>query len=693
MAVLSGFEYDIFISYRHNDNLDGWVMDFVQNLEKELRSTLKDTLTIYFDKNPHDGLLETHNVDKSLEGKLKCLIFIPIISQTYCDTKSFAWQHEFVAFNKLAKEDQFGRDIKLSNGNVASRILPIKIHDLDEEDKTLLENELGGALRAIEFIFKSAGVNRPLTLGDNPDKNLNKTFYKDQVNKVANAVKEIITALKNSTTTPTQSTDYRSPVTDHHLKPKRNKILIASLLFVLIATVGFFLYQQPGNKEQPTQLDKSIAVLPFTDMSPSHDQEYFGDGMAEEIINVLAQSEGLKVIARSSSFQFKGKNEDLRTIGKMLDVATILEGSIRKSADEIRVTAQLIKTSDGAHLWSKTFDRSPKDIFAVQDEIAKAVASALKTALTEGATTATKIEWKGEAQKEYQLGWDYFGRSDAGDYEIAYPHFKKSVMLDSSSAIVYPFLFITSSSLANEPNPKKYLDKALAMNPQLPEALIYHSFWYMFQYDFVRAQEEMNKALKYGPHNAIVLRTACRVMSVLGRHEEAIKLGEEAVSVDPLLTFSHINLSYAYGRAGRYDEAIKTLKRARELNRRTDDLLVVYYILNNQLNEAIEENEKLTGNQNEYQEILIEAKRKDFVKANQLLKAFTKKGGAGYYQWHCAQASAFVGNKDMAFEWLEQCFQDKEPWLTWIKYNPLFNSLHADPRFAAFLKKMNFPEE
>ena len=107
-STIAGYEYDIFISYRHNDNLDGWVTDFVQNLEKELKSTLKDPVSVYFDTNPRDGLLETYNVDKSLEGKLKCLIFIPILSQTYCDPKSFAWQHEFVAFNKMAKEDQFG---------------------------------------------------------------------------------------------------------------------------------------------------------------------------------------------------------------------------------------------------------------------------------------------------------------------------------------------------------------------------------------------------------------------------------------------------------------------------------------------------------------------------------------------------------------------------------------------------------
>src|SRR5450759_5663549 len=145
MASLEpGYEYDIFISYHQKDNkYDGWVTEFVDNLKRELEATFKEDVSVYLDINPHDGLLETHDVNASLKEKLKCLIFIPIISQTYCDLKSFAWQHELVAFNKLAKEDQFGRDIRLTSGNVTSRILPVKIHDLDEEDKTLLENELG----------------------------------------------------------------------------------------------------------------------------------------------------------------------------------------------------------------------------------------------------------------------------------------------------------------------------------------------------------------------------------------------------------------------------------------------------------------------------------------------------------------------------------------------------------------------
>jgi len=182
-SLIHGFEYDIFISYRQKDNKgDKWVSEFVESLKTELESTFKDEISVYFDINPHDGLLETHDVGASLKEKLKCLVFIPVISQTYCDSRSFAWQYEFAAFNKMAKEDPFGRDIRLSGGNVASRILPVKIHDLDTEDQALLENELGSVLRCLEFIYKSPGVNRPLRASeDHPQDNLNKTYYRDQI--------------------------------------------------------------------------------------------------------------------------------------------------------------------------------------------------------------------------------------------------------------------------------------------------------------------------------------------------------------------------------------------------------------------------------------------------------------------------------------------------------------------------------
>lgn len=194
-AILPGFEYDIFISYRHNDNRSGWVTEFVNALKEELAATIKEPVSVYFDSNPHDGLLETHNVNKSLEGKLKCLIFIPIVSHTYCDPKSFAWNNEFLVFCKMAKVDKIGFDVRLPNRNVTNRILPVQIHDLDSKDQALFKKESGEMLRSIDFIFKSQGVNRPLTPQDSRSDNLNRTFYRDQINKTANAIEQIILAL------------------------------------------------------------------------------------------------------------------------------------------------------------------------------------------------------------------------------------------------------------------------------------------------------------------------------------------------------------------------------------------------------------------------------------------------------------------------------------------------------------------
>jgi hypothetical protein len=197
-SLVPGYEYDIFISYRQKDNKgDRWVSEFVDALKTELESTFKEEISVYFDINPHDGLLETHDVDASLKNKLKCLIFIPIISRTYCDPKSFAWEHEFKAFVDQAFHDQFGLKVKLLNGNVASRVFPVRIHDLDTDDMKLLEGVTGSVMRTIDFVFKTtSGVNRPLKAKeDHPNDNLNKTFYQDQINKVSLAIRDIISEI------------------------------------------------------------------------------------------------------------------------------------------------------------------------------------------------------------------------------------------------------------------------------------------------------------------------------------------------------------------------------------------------------------------------------------------------------------------------------------------------------------------
>ncbi len=176
-SLLPDFEYDVFISYRHKDNKGAcWVTEFVNALKTELGATFKEEVSIYFDENPHDGLLETHQVDETLRLKLKCLVFIPIISQTYCDPGSFAWKHEFLAFKAQSSEDRFGLKVKLPNGNVASRILPVRIHELDGADRQLLENQIG-PLRSVDFIYQGPGVNRPLGPADAAEKNFKTGFH------------------------------------------------------------------------------------------------------------------------------------------------------------------------------------------------------------------------------------------------------------------------------------------------------------------------------------------------------------------------------------------------------------------------------------------------------------------------------------------------------------------------------------
>jgi hypothetical protein len=197
-SILSGYQYDIFVSYRHNDNkYDGWVTEFVEKLKQELDATLKDKLTVYFDKNPQEGLLETHQVHESLKGKIKSLIFIPIISQTYCDTASFAWKDEFLTFLNEADRDSIGKTIRTASGNVINRVLPVKIHEIESDDVRLLERELGGIMRSIDFIYQDAGVNRPLRSKDDDLSGAQtRLLFRNQINKLANSIKEVISGIK-----------------------------------------------------------------------------------------------------------------------------------------------------------------------------------------------------------------------------------------------------------------------------------------------------------------------------------------------------------------------------------------------------------------------------------------------------------------------------------------------------------------
>jgi len=699
-SLVPSFEFDIFISYRQNDNRSGWVTELVHSLQDELLTTIKVPVSVYFDANPQTGLRETDNVDKSLEGKLKCLIFIPIISQTYCDPKSFAWQSEFCAFNRMAREDQLGRDIKLGNGNVASRILPIKIHDLDDEDKALLENELGGVLRAVEFIFKTPGVNRPLrAFEDHPQDNLNKTFYRDQLNKVANAVKEIISSIQHPGFHPQPATQTQIPKT---LRPgKKSIVLIAVPLLLLF--VGYLLYSRLSLSVN-TSGDKSIAVLSFIDLSPGKDQEYLGDGMAEEILNALTKIKGLKVIGRTSSFSFKGKDVNLKTIGETLGATTILEGSIQKSGNKIRVTAQLINVNDEVHIWSERYDSELEDIFAVQDDIAEKIVEKLRgTFLSKGEENKTKARSENIQAYEMFLKARHFRVKGVEWLSTAIDYYKKAIALDPSFAQAYAELaavYWNSGYLGiadqNESFTKaeEAATKAITLDESSYDGYNMLSFLNLTKdWDWQSALKNYKTAVSLGLPLPDKWHAYYECW-LYGSNDQIIREAELLVANDPLSVDALVHLSRIYFYAKRYDDVFANAKKTLEISPNQSSILRQVgesYLFSSRPEMALSYFEKLMTIDARYvPHDLIAAHIKLGHKEIARVKFNEAKDAMGPVKR--AICYFYFGEMEKLYTSLEEGYREKDAGMVGIKIDPHFDGVRSDPRFLKILKLMKFPE-
>jgi len=377
-SIIEGYNYDIFISYRQKDNKgDRWVSNFVDALKTELEATFKEDVSVYFDENPHDRLQETHNVDKSLEGKLNCLIFIPILSQTYCDPKSYAWQNEFLAFVKTAENDRFGKDVKLRSGNVAGRILPIRIHDLEQEDIKLFEKETGSVLRAMDFVFKTAsGVNRPLKVNeDHPQDNLTKTFYADQINKVAHAIKEIILGMKAERVQMVKEKilhrelleevkkEEKKEEKEKSTKITKKRLLSGMSILVILIFAAVFAYPKIFKRDTLEKLRSSgeriaVAVIPFKNMTNDTTKNFWQEMIQDNLIISLSSSKELRV-RHSESINHLIESKGLTNyasitpsiasnISQKLGANIFIYGSVMEIGSTIRLNAQLTdsKTQD-----------------------------------------------------------------------------------------------------------------------------------------------------------------------------------------------------------------------------------------------------------------------------------------------------------------------------------------------------------
>ena len=604
-SLTPGFEYDIFISYRQKDNKhDGWVTAFVDSLKGELESTFKEEISVYFDINPHDGILETHDVDASLKEKLKCLIFIPVISHTYCDPNAFAWEHEFKAFITQASLDRFGLKITLHRGNVASRILPVRIHELDPEDREMVENELGGTLRAIDFIYKEPGVNRPLTPSDDENKNLCGTKYRNQINKTANAVKDIISSLQQEQSLAPKERPHKKEwrgkteieVEDTGGAPKKNirrsrqrfMLLIALLLFMasLYAIYKFSVNSAGSGKHH----EKSIAVLPFENEG-AETENWIGNALADEIINQLSKIKVYSVKSRNAVMRFKGTTSTIPEIGKELNVHYIIAGSYQAINEKIRISVNLINPKKNEQLWGKNYDKTWSDLSQLQVEIAEQIASTLKTVLSpeekakiEKDPTENPGAYKNylsanvqadDALLYYLTGNKYIDSLNyASNFASAILMYDRAIKDDPNFAIAYAKRSIARSwGLHTGQLDESHIDKckadadrALEIEKDLVDAQVALGFYYYYcTEDYQEAISHFRTATEMDPDNYQPPFYMAMVYRKMGDWKKSQELIMKVIEKEPQDALALINIGTSFTYLHSYDTAIICYKKATEV--------------------------------------------------------------------------------------------------------------------------------
>jgi TolB-like protein/Flp pilus assembly protein TadD len=466
----------------------------------------------------------------------------------------------------------------------------------------------------------------------------------------------------------------------------------------------------------PAERAASIAVLAFTDMSAAKDQDWFCDGIAEEILNALTPLKGLRVAARTSAFSFKGKGDDLRTIGEKLNVTTVLEGSVRRAGDRVRITVQLSDAQNGYQLWSERYDRELKDIFDVQDEIAKATAERLRVTLVGGkddrlveqATTnieAYQLYLKGRALVDrrganvpaglellrkavdldpgYALAWAgvadaltvmaYSGAARGSESKPeAMAAARRSIELDPASAVGHTSLACATLLYENDrAAAKRWFERALELNPSHAMGRCWYGNFYLgcARGDFERAIPEVRRALDSDPLSAYVTMTLGFCLFTAGRLDEAIDTCRRATHLDPESFVSRWALGIALGLAGRFDEAYSTLDAAAQMSGRHPLSLVglagVFGLWG-----------KLAEARAVHRELMDRASQRYVSPA------------------HLALTADAAGDREEAMVFARRAWDEREPsFILWARHFPQYCALHSDPRFATILREMDSPEE
>jgi TolB-like protein/Flp pilus assembly protein TadD len=498
-------------------------------------------------------------------------------------------------------------------------------------------------------------------------------------------------------------------------KPARRSIgWIAALVLVAILAAGAAYYvtsHRPAPKGAAIP-EKSIAVLPMVNSTGDPSNEYFSDGMSEEFISSLSRLHDLKVIGRSSSFQFKGKTDDSKAIGEKLGVYYVLEGSVRKSADRVRIAVALVKAGDGANVWSATYDRDLKDIFAVQSEIAGAVAKELKVALLDSngqtaqlATAATPSNQNVEAYNALLQGNFYYNRRTADDFRKAIGYYEEAIRLDPRYALAYAKLEAAAANLATgygglatkereeaTAKARASAKSALELDPNLADAhLAQGAVLRDFDFNFAAAEVELRRALELAPQNASVTANLAFQIAMLGRLDEAVPLLQRAIALEPLRVNSHTNLAITLIPLGRYDEAEAALRKVIDLRPQSAQnylFLAIIQILRGNPGAAVELAKQETDPfWRTYALALAHFAHGDQAEADVALKKLIDEN-ADESGSQIASIYALRKDPEKMFEWLEHAWTTHDAGVAEMLTNPFLRAYTDDPRFIAFAQKI-----
>jgi len=493
----------------------------------------------------------------------------------------------------------------------------------------------------------------------------------------------------------------------------------------------FTLQPEPGDPpltltSPPEQLARaaaephSIAVLPFVNMSDDAANEYFADGLSEELLNVLSKIRGLHVASRTSAFSFKKTKADIPTVAQKLNVATVLEGSVRKAGSRVRITVQLVNAATDSHLWSQTYDRELEDIFAVQDDIAHSVVQEMRTALMgERASAPGTVEVTAEVQaavqgrsgnaEAYQLyleGSFFLNRYNDEDTRKAIACFRRALDVDPEYAVAWAslsFCYLRQEVNAWAPiaegaeRARKAAMRALAEGPDVAAghwALGAVRMWY--DWDWRGAEASLRRALQLAPEDSQLLILAATLMQNLGQLEEAAALARQALALDPLNVEAHMTSGLQLLYTGRLAEAERAFRKALELS--PHQRARVHYLLGRACIQQGRPDDALREVEQEAHEtfrllgtVLVQHARGRAAESAVAMRELTRKYAQGA-AYQIAQAHAYRGDADQAFEWLERAHRQRDAGLASMKIDPLLRALHADPRWQRWLKRMGLAD-